>query len=70
MTISIMKILLVLVILSVMIIILVTMNHFLVGSFNSDDDDIESLRHEIDDQKEVITDKSSFRELVGKENRE
>lgn len=64
MTISILKVLLVLVILSVMIILLVTINHFFVHSFDSDDDDIKELRNDIVHNKDVISDKSSFSELV------
>ena len=64
MTISILKILLVLVILSVMIILLVTINHFFAHGFETDDDEIEELRREVSDNRDVITDKSSFRDLV------
>lgn len=47
-----------------MIIVLMTINHFLAHGFESDDDDMEELKRDIDERKEVITDKSSFHQLV------
>lgn len=66
MTILILKILLVLVILAVMIIVLVSINHVLAGGFDCSNDDIDEFRQDIIDNEEVISDHSSFRELVEK----
>lgn len=70
MTITILKVLLVLVILSAMIILLVTINHYLVHSFESDDDDMVELRQDIEKNDKVITRKSSFSNLVEVKNQE
>lgn len=51
-----------------MIILLVTINHYLAHSFQSDEDDIVELRHEVEDVKDVITDKSTFSSLVNVKN--
>lgn len=64
MAISVLKIILVLIILSAMIIILLTVDHFLGHAFESNNDDVEELRHDIKERKNIITDKSTFRHLV------
>lgn len=64
MTLSILKIVLVLVLLAGMIILLVTVNHFFAGGFDSDNNDIDELRRNIKDKDEVISDQNVFRNLV------
>lgn len=64
MTIVILNGLLVLVILAAMIILLITVNHYLTRNFNSDEDEMIELRHHIDNQRDVISPESSFSQLV------
>lgn len=64
MTITILKAVLVIVILCVMILLLLGISHLTSGSFDSAEDDIDDLRHDLDSRDDVITDPSVFRELV------
>ena len=64
MTITILKALLVTVILAVMIIVLITINHFFAGGFNSDTNGIDELCQDVLENEDVITDNSAFREFV------
>ena len=64
MTISILKIILVLVILAVMIIVLISINHVFAGSFSCDNEDIDELRRDLVDHDEIITNHSSFSDFV------
>lgn len=66
MIISILKVMVVLVILAMMILLLVSVDHFLAGSFDCSDEDIDALRHDINDTTDVISDHSSFSQLVEK----
>lgn len=64
MVIPILKAVAVILILAVMILILVSVDHFLNGGFNSNQSDIDELRDEVDTHKGVITDRNIFGELV------
>lgn len=64
MIISIAKVLTVVLILGVMILILISVNHYIGGGFNSSDSDVDRLRDDICDDNDVITKKSVLSELV------
>jgi len=64
MIISIIKILTVVFILGMMILLLISVNHYLGGGFNSSDSDIDKLRNDICVDNDVITEKSMLSELV------
>ena len=64
MTISILKAALVIAILAMMIVVLLSMNHFLTGDFDSRQSDLDDLRDDVEKSDKVITDNSSFKELV------
>lgn len=64
MTITILKAVAVIIILAVMILILLSVNHFLRGNFGSNQTDIESMRKEVENEENVISDHSVFKELV------
>ncbi|WP_438590625.1 hypothetical protein [Duncaniella muris] len=64
MIIPIIKALAVVLILAVMILILVSVNHYIGGSFNSQQSDVDELRDDLGTYKGVITDKNVLSELV------
>lgn len=64
MVITILKVISVLVILAMMILLLVTMNHFLAGGFDCSNEEIDSLRNDVSETDDVISDESAFRHLV------
>ena len=64
MIITLVKAVAVMIILAVMILILVSVNHFISGDFNSGMADIDELRDNLDNANDVITDKNVFGELV------
>lgn len=66
MSVSIVQSVIVIVILAVMVVLLLGINHLFSGTFNSDTDDADQLRKDVDDSPEVITDKSIFHGLVEK----
>lgn len=64
MTIPILKALLVIVILAVMVLILLGINHIFSGNFDVAREDEESLRRDLEEKEDVITEKSVFSELL------
>ena len=70
MVIPILKVLLVIVILSVMILVLLGINHFLSGNFSVNDSDVDKLRSDVRKRDEVISNNSIFTELVKVKNRD
>lgn len=64
MTITILKAVSTIVLLAMMIVVLLSMNHFLRGGFDSRQDDVDKMRRDLDETDEVISDESVFRDLV------
>lgn len=64
MTIMILKIVAVAVILAAMLIIILGIGHLLIGSFNTDRDDINQLRHDVESKHDVVSGKNMFHDLV------
>lgn len=64
MTITILKIVAVAVILAAMLIIILGIGHLLTGSFNTDRDDINQLRHDVESKHDVVSGKNMFHDLV------
>lgn len=64
MAIPILKALLVVVILGVMILLLLGINHIFSGSFSVDESEVDDLRQEIRETKDVISNHGAFTELV------
>lgn len=64
MAIPILKALLVVVILAVMILVLLGINHLFSGNFSVDEAEVDDLRNDIRESKDVISDHGVFTELV------
>lgn len=64
MTITILKALSIIIVLAVMVLILMSVNHLLSGSFDSKPDDIRQMREDLDEDEHVITGESVFNDLV------
>lgn len=68
-TISILKVIAVVVILLCMIILLLGIGHLFTGNFHTDDEEVRDLRHDIRHKENVIGDGNAFRPLVEKSER-
>lgn len=64
MTISILKSLLVIVTLVVMILVLLGIRHLFTGNSDMAESEIDDMRHDVEEKKDVITEHSVFGELV------
>ncbi len=64
-TISVLKVIAVVVVLLAMIILLRGIGHLFSGAFDTDIEDVKDLRNEVSNKEDVIGDGSVFRNLVG-----
>lgn len=68
MTLTILKIIAVVVILVAMLVILLGIGHMTSGNFETNREDIDELRHDVESKRDVVSNKNIFHEFVeGKE---
>lgn len=64
MTITLLKAISVIIILAIMVLLLISVNHFLSGNFSSSEEDMDRMRDDIKDSDRVISNENIFNELV------
>ena len=64
MTITILKAISIIIVLAVMVLILMSVNHLISGTFDSEPSDIKQMREDLEEDENVITDESVFKDLV------
>lgn len=67
MVMSMLQVVAVIVILGVMVLILLGISHIFSGSFNTDQTDEATLRQDLEDKPDVITEESVFHQLLREE---